>query len=157
VQLALAIQQAELYQNLQTLNTSLEQKVQKRTDELQASEGRFRAILDNSFQLTGLLTIEGIVLEANQTALTFGGLQLEDVVNRPFWETYWWKISQSTQDSLRPAIARAAQGEFIRYEVHLGAGNQIATIDFSICPLKNEFSGVKMLDSQGKKPQDGDT
>ena len=68
------------------------------------------------------------------------------MVTRPFWETYWWKISQSTQDSLRPAIARAAQGEFIRYEVHLGAGNQIATIDFSIRPLKNEFSGVKMLD-----------
>ncbi|WP_413175066.1 PAS domain S-box protein [Anabaena azotica] len=155
VQLALAIQQAELYENLQTLNTSLEQKVQKRTNELQASERRFRAIFDNSFQFTGLLTTAGIVLEANQTALTFAGLQLEEVVNKPFWETSWWKISQSTQDNLRQAIARAAQGEFIRYEVDiLGAGNQIATIDFSIRPLKDELGQVIMLIPEGRNISD---
>ena len=151
VQMAVAIQQAELYQNLQNLNTSLEQKVQERTKELQTSERRFRAIFNNTFQFTGLLTTAGIVLEANQTALNFGGLQLEDVIYRPFWETYWWTIYSATQDRLKRAIARADKGEFIRYEVDiLGAGGQIATIDFSLRPLKNESEQIVMLIVEGR-------
>ena len=57
VQLAIAIQQAELYQNLQTLNVQLEAKVQERTneiakrqqieDELRQSEAKFRQLAEN--------------------------------------------------------------------------------------------------------------
>ncbi|MBD2296041.1 PAS domain S-box protein [Anabaena sphaerica FACHB-251] len=155
VQMALAIQQAELYENLQNLNTALEQKVEERTKELQASERRFRAIFNNTFQFTGLLTTEGILLEANQTALNFGGIQLEEVINRPFWEAHWWTISPETQDNLRQAIARAAQGEFIRYEVDvLGGGGEIVTIDFSIRPLKDESEQVLMLITEGRDISD---
>ncbi|QXE24363.1 two-component hybrid sensor and regulator [Richelia sinica FACHB-800] len=151
VHLAVAIQQAQLYENLQNFNASLEEKVQERTQELQASERRYRAIFDHTFHFTGLLTTEGIVLEVNQTALKFGGIQLEDVINRPFWEADWWKISPSTQEQLRQAIARAAQGEFIRYEVEVfGAENQIATIDFSLRPLHDESGQVVMLIPEGR-------
>lgn len=57
VQLAIAIQQAELYQNLQILNIQLEAKVQERTneivkrqqieDELRQSEAKFRRLAEN--------------------------------------------------------------------------------------------------------------
>ncbi|MBD2421260.1 PAS domain S-box protein [Anabaena cylindrica FACHB-243] len=150
VQLSVAIQQAQLYENLQNLNTSLEQKVEERTQELQASERRFRAIFNNTFQFTGLLTTEGILLEANQTVLNFGGIKIEDVVNRPFWEAYWWQISQVTQDNLKKNIARAAQGEFIRYEVNVLGAAGVATIDFSLRPLKNELDKVVMLIAEGR-------
>jgi PAS domain S-box-containing protein len=151
VQLAIAIQQAELYKNLQNLNASLEQKIEERTKELATNEQKFRAIFNNTFQFTGLLTTTGILLEANQTALNFGGIQLDDVINRPFWETYWWTISPATQNQLKQAIARAAQGEFIRYEVDVfGAGNQIATIDFSLRPFQNELGQVVMLIAEGR-------
>ncbi|BAY30545.1 multi-sensor hybrid histidine kinase [Nostoc carneum NIES-2107] len=151
VQLAVAIQQAELYEQLQNLNTSLEQKIQERTEQLQASEQRFRAIFNHSFQFAGLLTTEGIVLEVNQTALEFRGLQLEDVINRPFWETDWWTVSPATPNQLKQAIARAAQGEFIRYEVEvLSAEGQIVTIDFSIRPVKDESGKVVMLIPEGR-------
>ena len=151
IQLSIAIQQAELYKNLQDINTSLERKVQKRTQELAASESKYRAIFNQTFQFTGLLTVEGIVVELNQAALNFGGLQLADVVNRPLWETYWWTISPKTQDQLKQAIARTAQGEFISYQVEvLGAGDQIFTIDFSLRPLKNDVGEVVMLIIEGR-------
>ncbi|MFN6485273.1 MULTISPECIES: PAS domain S-box protein [unclassified Nostoc] len=151
VQLAIAIQQAELYHNLQTLNTELEAKVQERTAKLQQSERRFCAIFNNTFQFTGLLTLDGILLEANQTALSFGGLKLEDVINRPFWEAHWWTISPQTQEELKQAIARAAQGEFVRYQVDiLGANNRVATIDFSLRPLLDEMDRVVLLIPEGR-------
>ena len=151
VQLAIAIQQAELYHNLQTLNTQLEAKVEERTAKLQESDRRFRAIFNNTFQFTGLLRPDGILLEVNQTALSFAGLQLEDVINRPFWEAHWWTISPQTQEKLKQAIARAVQGEFIRYEVDiLGANNRVAIIDFSLRPLLDETDQVVMLIPEGR-------
>ncbi|MGJ5633710.1 PAS domain S-box protein [Nostoc sp. CALU 1950] len=151
VQLAIAIQQAQLYHNLQTLNAELEAKVQERTAKLQESDRRFYAIFNNTFQFTGLLTPDGILLEANQTALSFGGIKLEDVINRPFWEAHWWTISPQTQEELKQAIARASQGEFVRYEVDvLGANNRVATIDFSLRPLQNETDQVILLIPEGR-------
>ncbi|WP_414516977.1 PAS domain S-box protein [Nostoc sp. PCC 9305] len=151
VQLAIAIQQAELYHNLQTLNAELEAKVQERTAKLHQSDRRFCAIFNNTFQFIGLLTPAGILLEANQTALSFAGLKLEDVINRPFWEVHWWTISPQTQAELKQAIARAAQGEFIRYEVDvLGANNRVATIDFSLRPLLDETGQVVLLIPEGR-------
>ena len=105
IQLSIAIHQAELYRNLQKLNASLEQKVQKRTEELAASESKYRAIFNQRYQFTGLLSREGIVLELNQAALKFTGLQLAEVVNRPLWEIYCWQISRRAQDQLKRAIA----------------------------------------------------
>lgn len=161
-QLAIAIRQAELYQSVQALNAALEEKVQQRTAELQqvnqelkTSERKFRAIFDNTFQYTGLLTPDGILLEANQTALDFAGIEREAVVNHPVWQTAWWKTSFETQQQLQQAIARAAEGEFIRYEVDIsGAGDEIATIDFSLRPLKDEAGQVVLLILEGRNISD---
>jgi PAS domain S-box-containing protein len=118
---------------------------------LKESELRFREIFNNTFQLTGLLTVDGIVIEVNQTALTFGGLTREDVMNRPFWDTYWWTISPQTQEQLKQAIALAAQGEFVRYQVDvLAANHQIATIDFTLRPLRDEAGKIVLLIPEGR-------
>lgn len=118
---------------------------------LRESERRFRAIFNQSFEFIGLMEPDGTLIEANQTALDFGGLTSEEVINRPFWEARWWTISPLTQAQLRNAIARAASGEFIRYEVDvLGAGDTVATIDFSIQPLEDENGRVCLLIPEGR-------
>ncbi|WP_196511437.1 PAS domain S-box protein [Nostoc sp. NZL] len=132
------------------LTRQLEQQ-QESTAKLPQSDRRFRAIFNNTFQFTGLLTPDGTLLEANQTALSFGGLKLGDVINRPFWEAHWWTISPQTQEKLRQAIAHAAQGKFIRYEVDvLGANNRVATIDFSLRPLLDDTGKVILLIPEGR-------
>ncbi len=118
---------------------------------LEASEQRFRAIFDRVFQFIGLMKPDGTLLEANQTALDFGGLTLAEVANKPFWEARWWTISKETQEHLKKALARAARGEFIRYEVDvLGDGERVATIDFSIKPIKERTGRVVMLIPEGR-------
>ncbi|AFY55245.1 PAS domain S-box [Rivularia sp. PCC 7116] len=118
---------------------------------LRESERRFRAIFDSMYQFIGLLKPDGTLLEANQTALDFGGITKEDVVNCPFWENYWWTISPETQQQLQQAIKRAANGEFVRYEVDvLGAGNKVTTIDFSLKPVFNDLGKVELLIPEGR-------
>ena len=118
---------------------------------LAASERRFQAIFNQAFQLIGLLSPAGILLEVNQTALNFGGLSVAAVQHRPFWETRWWQASLTAPEQLKAAIQRAAAGEFVRYEVEvLGAGDQVATIDFSLSPVFDPAGQVMLIISEGR-------
>ncbi|WP_413165787.1 PAS domain S-box protein [Capilliphycus salinus ALCB114379] len=140
----------QVEQILADYNRILEAKVAERTEALRQSEEKFRAIFNQVFQFIGLIKPDGTLLEANQTALDFGGINLEDIVNKPFWEAPWWKISPQTQQQLKEAITKAAQGEFIHYEVDVLGKNTIATIDFSIRPIRNNQGEIILLIPEGR-------
>ncbi|WP_126385328.1 PAS domain S-box protein [Pseudanabaena sp. ABRG5-3] len=115
------------------------------------SELRFKGIFDNTFQFVGLLSTDGILLEANRTALEFGGLTHADVIGKPVWETYWFSIAEATRQRMKQAVHQAAQGEFIRYNMDVyGAGQVVTTIDFSIRPLKDESGKIILLIPEGR-------
>ncbi|HEY9827192.1 MAG TPA: GAF domain-containing protein [Stenomitos sp.] len=146
VQVAIAIQQATLHQNLQALNSALEQQVEQRTSDLVNSEQKFHGLFNHTFQLTALLDLDGRVLDVNQTALKFKGLQYETVLNQPFWEIPWLDISHIAQEQLRATIALAAQGGWVRYALEgLDAGNQWVCLDLSLRPLLDEKQEPYML------------
>jgi PAS domain S-box-containing protein len=131
---------------LAQLNQELEDRIRQRTAELQASEQKFRAIFNNTFQFTGLMTPDGILLEANQTALDFAGLRPQDVLHKPLWQSHWWSLSVAEQQRLQAAVAQAAQGKFMRYELDFrGRRDSVITVDFSIRPLQDLTGQVVLL------------
>jgi PAS domain-containing protein len=56
------------------------------------SEKRLRDLIDGlgPSMFVGLMTPQGILIEANRPALAAAGLKPEDVLGKPFEETYWW-------------------------------------------------------------------
>lgn len=135
----------------QNPKAELEEQVQQVEDFLLNREQQFQAVFEETFQFTAILTTEGILQAVNQTALNFGGFESSDVVNRPFWETYWWTIQAETQEQLKNAIAQTAAGEFVRYQVDiLGKKNTVITIDFSLKPVRDKTGQVVMLISEGR-------
>lgn len=126
-------------------------KIIKQAKEMEISEKKFRAIFNSTFQFIGLMKPDGTLVEANQSVLDFGGLELSDVINRPIWETRWWSLSEETKGRLKDAVKKAANGDFIRYEVDiLGAGDTIITIDFTIKPVKDKEGKVVLLLPEGR-------
>lgn len=122
---------------------------------LRESERRFRAIFDSSFQLTKLLTPDGIVLEVNETALQFTGMQSHNIVGRPIWEQSIWQQSPNAKAQLKEGLTKASMGEFFRSELDLlGNNDQIVTIDFSLKPVKNETGQVLMLIAEARDISD---
>lgn len=118
---------------------------------LRESQSRLRALFDSTFQFVGLLTPDGIVLDANHTALAFAGLGLADVVGKPFWDTPWWTHDPAQQLQLRAAIASAARGEFVRFETtHCDANGRTCTIDFSLKPLCDPDGTAQFLVPEGR-------
>jgi len=129
----------------------LEAERQQAEAALRESEQKSRAILDLSFEFVGLLTPDGILLEANRTALEFIGASLADVVGKPFWETPWWSHSPETQNQIREAVMSAAKGEFVRAETtHVAKDGVLHTIDFTLKPIKNESGLITLLIPEGR-------
>lgn len=115
---------------------------------LETSKKRLRDIIDGvaPSMFVGLLTPQGILVEANLPALTTSGLHSEDVIGKPFEETYWWSYSQEIQEQLRETISRAALGEASRYDTRIRAAeNEFIDIDFSLQPLRDETGEVVFL------------
>jgi len=118
---------------------------------LREQEFRVRAILDHSFQFIGMLSPEGVLLEGNRSAFHFAGVEKRDVIGQPFWETPWWSHSVELQERLRDAIARAAAGEFTRFEAtHPGTSGQLHYVDFSLSPVPDSSGKVVMLIPEGR-------
>lgn len=122
---------------------------------LRDRDHRLRAIFQSAFQFIGLLTPDGILVEVNRAALDFGGLSENDVLGMPFWDAPWWTASLETQQQLREAIARAAAGEFVRYDVEVrGKGERTMYIDFSLSPGRDEKGEVVLLVPEGRNIED---
>lgn len=126
-------------------------EARKLEQKLNQSERRFRGIFNSTFQFIGMLDPQGTLLEVNQAALDFGGLKEADVLDKPFWECYWWTISPATQTWLRQAIATAASGTFVRRDVHvIGANGQHVPIDFNLKPILDGDGTVVSLIAEGR-------
>jgi len=123
-----------------------ERKLMERS--VQAGKKRLRDLIDGLGPsiFVGLMTPQGILIEANRPALAAAGLALEDVVGKPFDETYWWAYSPEIQQQLREAIARAVLGEASRYDVQLRAAEgHLIYVDFSLQPTWDEFGKIAYL------------
>jgi PAS domain S-box-containing protein len=124
--------------------------ITERKEHARERELRYEAIFNQTYQFTGLLDPDGTLLEANETALEFGGLDREDVIGKPFWEAHWWQIDEETKGELRDAIDRASEGEFVRYDVEVQGDDRTVTIDFSIRPVTDDDGNVAYLIPEGR-------
>ena len=114
------------------------------------SEKQIRRILDGLFSFVGVMTPDGILIQANRTALAAAALHPEDVLGKPLAETYWWSYSVDVQNQLRAAIERATTGETVRYDVVVRIrDNQWITIDFTLVPIFAESGQVEYLIPSG--------
>ena len=110
---------------------------------LKDSEDRLRRILNNLFSFVGVLTREGILIEANEAPLRAAELSREDVIGKPFWDCYWWSFSEDSRERLKQSFERALKGETVRYDVDIRVGEgRFITIDFQLAPGRNALGEI---------------
>jgi PAS domain S-box-containing protein len=112
-----------------------------------------RVTLDSMVQFVGLLDANGTVVEINKVALDAVGIALADVEGRPFWTTFWWQVSDAINDELKAMIARAAAGEFVRWDTEIygrAGGRETIIIDASLMPVKNDNGTVVFICAEGR-------
>ncbi len=116
------------------------------SDRVALSEHRFRAIFQQKHQLSGIVDLDGTLLDANERSLSFSGLEREDVIGKLFWETPWWRHDSALQAQIQSAVERAGSGETVSFEAgHPRPDGTMASVDFSIRPVRNECGDVLFL------------
>jgi adenylate cyclase len=112
-----------------------------------------RVTFDSMVQFVGLLDAEGTVLEINKVALDAVGIELSEVEGQPFWTTFWWQVSEEINQTLRESIARAAQGEFVRWDTEIygrAGGRETIVIDASLMPVLDDDGKVVFICAEGR-------
>jgi len=109
-----------------------------------------REVLDSIFAFVAILSPDGVLLEVNRAPLEPAGLKREDVIGKPFVETYWWASRPESQARLQRAVDAAARGEIVRedFEVRI-TDDRMVTVDGVFTPLKNTDGEVYRLVASG--------
>ncbi len=93
-----------------------------------STETVFQELLNRSSQLIWLLDGAGRVLQANQTALTFGNVELSQVTGQPVYSR--WQFSPAEQARLKDKIAATVDGRTIRYDTTIqGRAGQTVSLN----------------------------
>ncbi len=112
---------------------------------------RFSRIFNETFQFSGLLDLDGILLEANRSWLELGGYQLKEVKGDYFWKSGWWNENTGRHRRLSQAVKEAANGKLVRLEeVVYSAGGKEIIIELLLKPLYNEASEITHLIAEGR-------
>jgi len=132
---------------VQAANVTLTRKAEAA---LRDSEARVRRVLDSLYVFVGVLSPDGLLLEANRSPLEAAGISLESVQGRLVWDTHWWSHDPVQQQWLREAVKRAAAGGVVRQDVVVRmAGDSLMTVDFMIAPLRNAEGEITHLIPSG--------
>ena len=110
----------------------------------------FRAVFNQTGIFAGIMDLLGYLREANNLSLEWCGYTREQVLDRPFWETPWWRGSEEIKARIRFATNQAASGIVFQEELRywLADGSE-RIVDFAIHPIRDRSGTVVFLHPTG--------
>ncbi|MFN6972418.1 MAG: sensor histidine kinase, partial [Rheinheimera sp.] len=109
------------------------------------SSHTLRQVLDNLFAFVGILSPEGILIDANRSPLEAAGINLTDVVNQKFWDCYWWQHSDTERARIKTAVMEGIAGNTSRFDVTAQMKDQIMILDFMLAPIFDPDGNLRFL------------
>ena len=127
-----------------------QEALQQMTTEAIAAQAKFRAVFEQTTVFAGIMTLEGVIIDANRMCLDVCGYCDEDVLGRYFWETGWWRGSKEVQDKIRAATMQAAEGiatrEVLPYQ---WADGTERWVEFALHPIRDHEGRIIFLHPTG--------
>jgi PAS domain S-box-containing protein len=118
--------------------------------ELSAAAAKFEALFNQSGIFAGIMDLQGYLREANTLSLEWCGYTREQVLDRQFWETPWWRGSEDIKAKIRVATDQAAAGFVFREELPywLSDGRE-RIVNFAMHPIRDLSGSVMFLHPTG--------
>jgi PAS domain S-box-containing protein len=118
--------------------------------ELSATAAKFGALFNQSGIFAGIMDLRGYLREANNLSLEQCGYTREEVLDRPFWDTPWWRGSEEMKARIRFATELAASGQVFREELRYWvADGSERIVDFATHPIRDQSGAVASLHPTG--------
>jgi PAS domain S-box-containing protein len=163
--------QAMLYRSAHRHATELEQRVARRTAQLEAanrdlqkeaaernraerqireSQRELREYVDNMSTLNAKVALDGTLLLVNRIAEIGSGLSREELMRTKFLEGAWWTFDPDVLARATAAFQRAVAGETVNYDETLFVFGRAVPINFSLVPVRDECGRVAYLLAEGR-------
>jgi PAS domain S-box-containing protein len=118
--------------------------------DLSTAAAKFEALFNQSGIFAGIIDMQGFLREANDSSLESCGYTREQVVDRPFWDTPWWRGSEEAKARIRFATGQAAAGLVFREELQYWvADGSERIVDFAMHPIRDRSGAVMFLHPTG--------
>ncbi len=112
----------------------------------------FKLFFNHSNQFMGIVAVDGVIIFANQTALSFIGKTSEAIEGRLFWDTEWWNHDPILQSKLKrtinEVIETGQQGNL--YVEHIHVSGMIHYFHFTLSPIFDASNTLTYLLAEGK-------
>jgi PAS domain S-box-containing protein len=120
------------------------------TRDLLAASAKFQAVFNQSGIFAGIMDLQGRLREVNNLAVDWCGYTREQVLDRPFSETPWWRGSEEMKARIRFATDQAASGRVFREELRYWvADGSERIVDFAMHPICDQSGAVVFLHPTG--------
>jgi PAS domain-containing protein len=104
--------------------------------DLSGAAAKFEAVFNQSGIFAGIMDLQGYLREANSLSVDRCGYSKEQVLDRLFWDTPWWRGSEKMKARIRFATGQAAAGAVFREELRYWVADGSARIvDFAMHPF----------------------
>ncbi|HUR45363.1 MAG TPA: PAS domain S-box protein [Candidatus Saccharimonadales bacterium] len=115
-----------------------------------SATAKFRAVFEQSPIFAGMMTVDGVVIDANRLALEACGYTEEQVIGRLFWNTPWWRNSPEIQDQLQAGTQQAAGGEAYQAVLpYWWADGSQRLVELTIHPIRDNEQRIILLYPSG--------
>jgi len=111
----------------------------------QTTENTLQALLEAMQTFVVILETDGTVRFANKTPLKIAGLELEDVLEKKFWDCFWFNFNPETQANIQRYVRLAAAGEQVREEIEVRIADSLLWIDFKIQPVIEAGETIQLV------------
>jgi len=133
-----------------TERKEIEDRERKIAAEAMAATAKFRAVFEQSSVFAGIMTLDGIVIDANRLSVEVCGYRTEEVLGRHFWDCGWWRESREVQDKIRAGTAQAAAGTaYLETLPYRWADGSEHLVDFALHPIIDDKGEVIFLHPTG--------
>ena len=118
----------------------------KSEQKLIATTAKFESAFNQSGIYAGMMDLQGYLREVNDLAVDRCGYTREQVLDRLFWETPWWRGSEEVKARIRAATEQAAAGMVFREELpYWWADGTERVVEFALLPIRDQDGGVMLL------------
>lgn len=109
-------------------------------------DATFHAVFDQGPKFTGIMTLDGILIEANRTWLE-SGYPAAEILGHFLWETPLWRQNQQEVGAkIRDGVQKAAQGNYWFDDLpYIAADGSERIVAFRISPIRNEGGEIAFL------------
>ncbi|MBD3179822.1 MAG: PAS domain S-box protein, partial [Candidatus Latescibacteria bacterium] len=115
------------------------------------SERKYRAVFDNIYQFTALVTTDGRVVEVNRATRGFVDREEEEILGNLISESHVFKTVPGLPQKIAEGLERVSNGETVRFETVIqdDSGRKY-NIDFSMRPVLTDSGEVELIVLEGR-------